>query len=93
VECILQRLRNLGPWPLTVDIIEWRFYPALIGPSVNVNWLGSGPDRRLDLDALHNADASIRAQDHSWFEPAGKNLRNTRRLRDGTLQNSVCGIA
>jgi len=47
--CFTLELRNLGPWPVTVDIIEWRFYPALIGPSVDVNWLGPTPDRRLSL--------------------------------------------
>jgi len=47
--CFTVELRNLGPWPVTVDIAEWRFYPALIGPSVDVNWLGPRPDRRVIL--------------------------------------------
>jgi len=34
-------------WSINVDIVDWRFYPALIGPSVDVNWLAPGPDRRL----------------------------------------------
>lgn len=42
-------VRNLGPRPVTVDIVEWRFYSALIGPSADVNWLGPGPDGRLTL--------------------------------------------
>jgi len=47
--CFTLELRNLGPWPITVDIVEWRFYPALIGPSVDVKWLGRAPDRRFSL--------------------------------------------
>lgn len=47
--CFTLELRNLGPWPITVDIVEWRFYPALVGPSVDVNWLGTRPDRRLTV--------------------------------------------
>jgi len=47
--CFTLEVRNLGPWPVTVDVVEWRFYPALIGPSVNVNWLGRMPDRRFSL--------------------------------------------
>ena len=47
--CFTLELRNLGPWPIIVDVIEWRFYPALIGPSVDVKWLGRMPDRRLTL--------------------------------------------
>jgi len=77
---ILKRLRNLGPWPVTVDIMEWQFYPALIGPSAF-------------LDALHGTDVWIRARDHNWSESSGKNLRNSCRLRDSSLQNPVCGIA
>jgi len=47
--CFTLELRNLGPWPITVDIIEWRFYPALIGPSVDVKWLARMPERQLTL--------------------------------------------
>jgi hypothetical protein len=50
--CFTAELRNLGPWPITIDIIEWHFYPALIGPSVHVNWLGFGPETRLTLMPL-----------------------------------------
>jgi len=50
--CFTLELRNLGPWPVTVDIIELRFYPALIGPSVDVKWLGRMPERRLTLMPL-----------------------------------------
>ena len=38
-------LQDRGPWPITIDVIELQFYPSLIGPSVNVNWLGSGPGK------------------------------------------------
>jgi hypothetical protein len=38
-------LQNRGPWPITIDLIELRFYPSLIGPSVNVSWLGPGPGK------------------------------------------------
>ena len=47
--CFTLELRNLGPWPASVDIAEWRFYPALVGPSVDVNWLDPGPAGRLTL--------------------------------------------
>lgn len=47
--CFTLELRNLGPWPITVDPVEWRFYPALVGPSVDVNWLDPGPAGRLTL--------------------------------------------
>jgi hypothetical protein len=47
--CFALELRNLGPWPIVIDIIELQFYPSLIGPSVNVSWLGPGPDRLLVL--------------------------------------------
>jgi hypothetical protein len=47
--CFTLELRNRGPWPITLDITELQFYPSLIGPSVNVNWLGSGPEKFLIL--------------------------------------------
>jgi hypothetical protein len=47
--CFMLGLQNLGPWPVAIDILELQFYPSLIGPSVNVNYLGTGPDRFLML--------------------------------------------
>lgn len=47
--CFTLELRNLGPWPIVIDVIELQFYPSLIGPSVDVRWLGSGPERLLVL--------------------------------------------
>jgi hypothetical protein len=47
--CFALELRNLGPWPVRVDIVEWHFYPALIGPSIDVTWFGLGPDRQFTL--------------------------------------------
>lgn len=47
--CFTMELRNSGPWPVTIEITELQVYPSLIGPSLNVNWLGSGPDRLLVL--------------------------------------------
>ena len=47
--CFTLELRNRGPWPIAIDIMELQFYPSLIGPSVNVNWLGPGPDKFLVL--------------------------------------------
>jgi hypothetical protein len=42
-------LQNRGAWPVAIDIIELQFYPSLIGPSVNVSYLGTGPDRFVML--------------------------------------------
>ena len=47
--CFTLELRNRGPWPIVIDVVELQFYPSLIGPSVNVNWLGPGPDKFLVL--------------------------------------------
>ena len=47
--CFTLELQNRGPWPIAIDIIELKFYPSLIGPSVNVNYSGSGPDKSLML--------------------------------------------
>lgn len=47
--CFTLELRNRGPWPVAIDIVDLQFYPSLIGPSVNVNWLGSGPDELIVL--------------------------------------------
>jgi hypothetical protein len=47
--CFTLELRNRGPWPVAIDIIELQFYPSLIGPSVNVSYLGIGPDRSVML--------------------------------------------
>lgn len=48
-ECFTLEFRNRGPWPATIDILESPFYPSLTGPSVNVSWLGPGPDKLLLL--------------------------------------------
>lgn len=47
--CFTLELRNRGPWPIVIDVVELQLYPSLIGPSVNVNWLGSGPSKVLVL--------------------------------------------
>jgi hypothetical protein len=47
--CYAMELRNRGPWPISVEVKELQVYPSLIGPSVNVNWLGVGPNRFLVL--------------------------------------------
>lgn len=47
--CFTLELRNRGPWPVAIDIVDLQFYPSLIGPSVNVNWLGPGPDELIVL--------------------------------------------
>ena len=47
--CFTLGLQNRGPWPVAIDILELQFYPSLIGPSVNVNYLEAGPDRFLML--------------------------------------------
>jgi hypothetical protein len=47
--CFTLVLRNRGPWPIVVKIVELQFYPSMIGPSVNVNWAGSSPGKNLVL--------------------------------------------
>ena len=47
--CYKLRLENRGLWPLAIDIAELQVYPSLIGPSLNVNWLGPAPDKLLLL--------------------------------------------
>lgn len=47
--CFTLELRNRGPWPVVIDTVDLQFYPSLIGPSVNVNWLGPGPDELIVL--------------------------------------------
>ena len=47
--CYKLRLENRGLWPLAIDIAELQVYPSLIGPSLNVNWLGPAPDKTLFL--------------------------------------------
>ena len=47
--CFTLELRNRGAWPVVIEIVELQFYPSLIGPSVNVNWLGPAPDKPLVL--------------------------------------------
>jgi hypothetical protein len=47
--CFALEFQNRGPWPVAIDIVELQFYPSLIGPSVNVNYLGAGPGRILML--------------------------------------------
>jgi hypothetical protein len=47
--CFTLELRNHGPWPLTIEITELQFYPSLAGPSLEVKWVGLGPEARLVL--------------------------------------------
>jgi hypothetical protein len=47
--CFTLELRNHGPWPIVVEIVELQFYPSKIGPSVNVKWVGPGPGKNLVL--------------------------------------------
>jgi len=47
--CFTLELQNRGPWPVAIEIMELQFYPSLIGPSVNVNYLGTGPNKFLML--------------------------------------------
>jgi hypothetical protein len=47
--CYAMELRNRGPWPISIEVKELQVYPSLIGPSVNVNWPGVGPNRFLVL--------------------------------------------
>jgi hypothetical protein len=47
--CFTLELRNHGPWPLTIEITELQFYPSLVGPSLEVKWVGLGPGAHLVL--------------------------------------------
>jgi hypothetical protein len=47
--CFTLELRNHGPWPVTIEIAELQFYPSLVGPSIEVKWVGLGPQTRLVL--------------------------------------------
>jgi hypothetical protein len=47
--CYKLQLENRGIWPVTIAIAELQVYPSLIGPSLNVNWLGPAPDKTLFL--------------------------------------------
>jgi hypothetical protein len=47
--CFTVELRNRGPWPVLIEMVELQLYPSMIGPSVNVNWIGSGPGKSLVL--------------------------------------------
>ena len=47
--CFTLELQNRGAWATTLHIVDLQFYPSLIGPSVNVNWLGPGPENLLVL--------------------------------------------
>jgi len=47
--CFTLELRNRGPWPLAIDVVELQLYPSLIGPSVNVSWLGPEPGKLVVL--------------------------------------------
>jgi hypothetical protein len=47
--CFTMELRNSGPWPVAIEMKDLQVYPSLIGPSVNVNWLGAGPNKFLVL--------------------------------------------
>jgi len=45
--CFTLELRNRGPWPIAIDIAELQFYPSLLGPSLDVKWVGAGPEKSL----------------------------------------------
>ena len=47
--CFAVELRNRGPWPVVIEIVQLQFYPSMIGPSVNVKWVGPGPGKNLVL--------------------------------------------
>jgi hypothetical protein len=47
--CFTFELRNRGLWPITVEITELQFYPSLVGPSLEVKWMGLAPETRLVL--------------------------------------------
>jgi hypothetical protein len=47
--CFSVELRNRGPWPVVIEIVELQFYPSMIGPSVDVKWIGPGPGKNLRL--------------------------------------------
>ena len=47
--CFTVELGNRGPWPVAIEIVELQFYPSMIGPSVNVKWIGPGPGKNLVL--------------------------------------------
>jgi hypothetical protein len=67
--CFTLQLQNRGPWPIVVDIIELHFYPSLIGPSVNVNYLGTGPDKSLVLMSLTGQTYPFSIKIMSGFNP------------------------
>jgi len=47
--CFTLEFQNREPWPIAIDIIDLHFYPSLIGPSVNISWLGPEPEKNLLL--------------------------------------------
>lgn len=67
--CFTLELQNPGPWPVAIDIIELQFYPSLIGPSVNVNYLGTGPDRSLMLMPFTEQTYAFRIRIMGGFRP------------------------
>jgi hypothetical protein len=42
--CFTFELQNRGPWPVTIEITELQFYPSLVGPSLEVKWVGLRPE-------------------------------------------------
>ena len=42
--CFTLEVRNHGPWPITIEITDLQFYPSLIGPSLEVKWVGLRPE-------------------------------------------------
>jgi hypothetical protein len=47
--CFTFELRNRGLWPITIEITELQFYPSLVGPSLEVKWVGLAPETHLVL--------------------------------------------
>jgi len=67
--CFTLELQNRGPWPIAIEIIELKFYPSLIGPSVNVNYSGSGPDKSLVLMPLTGQTYTFSIKIMGGFHP------------------------
>jgi hypothetical protein len=70
--CFTLELQNRGPWPIAIDIVELHFYPSLIGPSVNVNYLGTGPDRFLMLMPFAGQTYLFSINIMSGFQPPNR---------------------
>jgi len=70
--CFTLELRNRGPWPITIRMIELQFYPSLIGPSISVNWLGPGPDKLVQLMPFTGHTYTFRINIMSGLGPPDK---------------------